>query len=152
MEPYTLEKWIWTDDDFDKMGWHDATIYGIRLDQNLNLDIDYIFKWNQPEVEGFQFTFYVAPCTLVFKDIQEMKFEISQEPYRNNEISDIEREVRDGKSYFTIDTQQGFLFIITNGFKEKFLTRKSRANFHNMRIIEKKSWEKNLSQNFEVEN
>ena len=39
--------------DFEQMGWHDATVYGISLSKNLEIDLDYIFQWNQPEVEGF---------------------------------------------------------------------------------------------------
>jgi hypothetical protein len=29
----------------------------MRLNQNLELDLDYIFQWNQSEFEGFYFTF-----------------------------------------------------------------------------------------------
>lgn len=43
MENYELEKWVWTENDFEQMGWHDATIYGVRLNQNLEIDLDYIF-------------------------------------------------------------------------------------------------------------
>ncbi|MBK8291922.1 MAG: hypothetical protein IPK96_14315 [Flammeovirgaceae bacterium] len=44
MTDYELEKWIWTEKDIEKMGCHDATIYGLRLNENLELDIDYIFS------------------------------------------------------------------------------------------------------------
>jgi len=27
------------------MGWHDATIHGVRLNQNLEIDLGYIFQW-----------------------------------------------------------------------------------------------------------
>lgn len=92
METYSLEKWIWTEADFETMGWHDATIYGLKLNGDLSLDIDYIFKWNQPEVEGFQFTFFIAPCTLTFKNVQELSFELIQTIYYNFQIEDIERQ------------------------------------------------------------
>ena len=49
---YLLEKKIWTDADFAQMGWHDCRIYKLRLTRDLELDIDYIFRWNQPEIEG----------------------------------------------------------------------------------------------------
>ena len=69
---YQLEKKIWTDADFDKMGWHDSNIYKIRLTEDLELDIDYILQWNKPGLEGLPFTFWVAPATLVFKNIRNL--------------------------------------------------------------------------------
>ena len=78
MQEYQLEKWIWTESDLEKMGWHDATVYGFRLNKNFEIDLDYIFQWNQPEVDGFHFTFWVAPCTLVFQSPKELSFELTQ--------------------------------------------------------------------------
>jgi hypothetical protein len=78
MNEYELEKWILTERDFERMGWHDATVDGVRLNQNLEIDLDYIFQWNQPEIEGFRFTFWVAPCTLVFENPTELSFELTQ--------------------------------------------------------------------------
>lgn len=119
METYTLEKWIWTEADFDTMGWHDATIYGMKLDGDLSFDMDYIFKWNQPEVEYFQFTFFVAPCTLIFRDVQELSFELIQPLYDNRmEIDDIELEVTDGRHYYTIITQQGHISFSASGYTQ----------------------------------
>jgi hypothetical protein len=78
MTDYELEKWIWTEKDVEQMGWHDATIYGLRLSENLELDLDYIFQWNQADIEGFQFTFWVAPATLVFEKPTDLSFELTQ--------------------------------------------------------------------------
>src|SRR3954467_8504713 len=110
METYTLEKWVWTEADFENMQWHDASIYAMQLTCDLSFDIDYIFKWNEPEAEYFQCTFFVAPCTLTFKQVQELSFEFTPpwSGYRM-EIDYIELEVRDGKSYYTIELQQGYI-------------------------------------------
>jgi hypothetical protein len=118
MEIYTLEKWIWTEADFDTMGWHDATIYGLKLNGELSLDIDYIFKWNEPEVKGFQFTFFIAPCTLTFKDIDELSFELIQTAYNNFQIEDVEREQEDGKTRYAIITEQGDISFVASGFTQ----------------------------------
>jgi hypothetical protein len=32
---FNLEKWEWTDADFDKMGWHDCSIYAMRFDDDI---------------------------------------------------------------------------------------------------------------------
>ena len=100
MTDYELEKWTWTEKDFEQMGWHDATIYGLRLTENLELDIDYILQWNQPDIEGFQFTFWVAPATLVFEKPIDLTFELTQSfDDKWFEIDDIEMEIVDNKTF-----------------------------------------------------
>jgi hypothetical protein len=45
-----IEKTIFTEADFDRMGWHDNRIYQLKYDTDLELDIDYIVKWNEPQI------------------------------------------------------------------------------------------------------
>jgi hypothetical protein len=124
MKEYELEKWIWTEKDFRQMGWHDATIYGLRLSESLELDIDYIFQWNQPDIEGFQFTFWVAPATLVFERPTDLSFELTQSfDDKWLEIDDIEMEIVDNKSIWTIITQQGDISFKADSYKQ--IIRKS---------------------------
>ncbi len=75
-----LEKQIWSLDDLNEMGWHDSTLYAIatlydqeKVTQQLSFDIDYIFKWVDPVAPSKFFTFYVAPCTLTFDDVEDLK-------------------------------------------------------------------------------
>jgi hypothetical protein len=119
MTPYELKKWIWTEKDFDAMGWHDATIYGVRLGQDLELDIDYILQWNQPEIDGFCFTFWISPATLIFHRPKDLSFELTQ-TFDNKwlEIEDIEREVTNNAIRWTIITRQGDLSFNANGFQQ----------------------------------
>lgn len=101
------------------MGWHDATVYGVRLNQNLELDLDYIFQWNQPEVEGFHFTFWVAPSTLVFGNPVALSFELTQSfDDRWLEIEDIEMNVIDNVRNWTIITKQGDISFKAESFKQ----------------------------------
>lgn len=119
MQPFELEKWIWTEQDFDVMGWHDATVYGLQLEQNLALDIDYIFEWNPPEMEGLPFTFWVAPCTLIFERPTELSFELTGTFNATClEIADIER-IAIGQTFrWTIDTHQGDIAFNANTFRQ----------------------------------
>lgn len=119
MTDYEIEKWIWTEKDFAQMGWHDATIYGLRLTENLELDIDYILQRNQPDIEGFQFTFWVAPATLVFDKPTDLKFELTQSfDDKWLEIDDIDMEIVEGKRVWTIITHQGNITFKTDTFKQ----------------------------------
>lgn len=59
-------------DDFEIMGWHDNKIHAIASDKDkfeLRLDIDYICKWVQIEDS---FSFWVAPATLIFKNVYDL--------------------------------------------------------------------------------
>ena len=118
MGKYELEKKIWTETDFEKMGWHDCRIYKIRLTDNLELDIDYILQWNKPDIEGLPFTFWVAPATLVFKKISNIQFEIDTAFGEAVEIDDIELSKSDNKLQWTIITQQGDIEFEADGFTQ----------------------------------
>lgn len=110
-----MEKRIWTDSDFDKMGWHDNHIYKIRLTEDLEMDIDYIFQWNQPDHEGLPFTFWVAPATLVFKNPRDIRFEFAIGFEDSFEIEDIERK---NKNQWTVITRQGDIQFASEGFEQ----------------------------------
>ena len=48
---YEPEKKIWREEDFARMGWHDATVWGMAADPDhfeYLFDLDYIFKWVAP--------------------------------------------------------------------------------------------------------
>ncbi|MGO4622608.1 hypothetical protein AB4Z34_16890 [Ensifer sp. 2YAB10] len=80
-------KAIWTDVDFNDMGWHDCRLYGIKLlDEgfNLSLDIDYMFRW--PEL-GFG----VSPCVLKFFNVFDLKIDLDYDRNLLCFISDINR-------------------------------------------------------------
>ena len=66
---YQLEKAVWTEGDFDQMGWHDAKVWGMLADTEafeFALDLDYIFDWIHPGSDEEYFEFQVAPVTMVF--------------------------------------------------------------------------------------
>jgi hypothetical protein len=73
-EGYNLEKWVWSTDDFEKMGWHDCRIHAVAFDEfkfKLLLDIDYIFKWVGPEEDGY-YRFWISPATLIFENVYDI--------------------------------------------------------------------------------
>ena len=112
---YELEKSIWTDSDFAKMGWHDNHIYKIHLAEDLELDIDYIFQWNKPDIEGLAFTFWVAPVTLIFNKVKNLSFDFDTKFEDSFEIEDIER---DDNNQWTIIIRQGELQFTAEGFEQ----------------------------------
>lgn len=116
MEKYELEKSIWTEADFERMGWHDSNIYKIGLTEDLALDIDYILQWNESDLEGFPFTFWVSPATLVFKQVKKISFELDTAFNDTFEIENIERTISENETVWTIITRHGDIEFTSEGF------------------------------------
>jgi hypothetical protein len=87
---YQLEKTTWTDADFEQMSWHDCHIHAFSFSDNfeLLLDIDYLFKWVQPKKGSRYYSFWIAPCTLIFENVYDISFESD---YKQPIIDYIER-------------------------------------------------------------
>ncbi len=70
--------------EFERLSWHDDTLYGLRFDvgdsiqgdwrADLVLDIDHIVEWVRGEAGNFRFR--VAPATLVFHGVTDLKIAI----------------------------------------------------------------------------
>ena len=132
MEQYELEKWIWTEADFDVMGWHDATVHALAFIPEkfeLLLDIDYILKWVHPREGETYFKFWVAPATLVFENVYDLKIEL--EPLAGIELQDIRRTDpktpvnsefigRDQEWRWTIEAHEGEMTFGAIGFNQYF--------------------------------
>ncbi|MEM9339180.1 MAG: hypothetical protein AAGA66_10660 [Bacteroidota bacterium] len=128
MESYELDKWNWTEQDFEYMGWHDCPIYAMRFDDQVALDIDYILKWNKPDIEGMPFTFWISPATLTFKEVTSFKSEFEMDFINGLEIVAISKGTSDGPTQWNIDTQQGTLVIYATSF-EQVIRRKPTLQF-----------------------
>jgi hypothetical protein len=113
---YDLAKRTWTDKDFDNMGWHDCHIYKVQLSKDLELDIDYILHWNKPDLEGLPFTFWIAPSTLIFKNITNLGFDFEIGVVNDFEIEDIEWEKN--TNCWTIITNQGHFEFSCDGYEQ----------------------------------
>ncbi len=133
MEEYILEKKIWTEEDFELMGWHDANIYGMIIEKeeeswqaNLIFDIDYIFEWVHPSPPQEYFSFWVAPCTLVFKEVFDLKINIDcrgsafdlLEIADLNLISKYEQEPGVTIYEWCLDLQEGDIRFKSLGFEQ----------------------------------
>ncbi|MFI6678180.1 hypothetical protein [Kribbella sp. NPDC050470] len=77
-EPSGLTKATWTDADFAVMGWHDCRIHAVSIAEyddgtlppaRVLLDVDYIVR----RVDGQAFSFWIAPATLVFEGVWEIR-------------------------------------------------------------------------------
>lgn len=116
---YKLEKWIWTDADFDRMSWHESLIYAFKIDQHIYFDIDYIFEWVKCN-DDKSISFWVAPCTLIFENVWNSKFDIDTSRYAvDYEIADLHRQVNNkGNAEFRIEMHIGEILIESEHFRQ----------------------------------
>lgn len=139
-EPFELEKAIWTEADFDQMGWHDVHIHAIAFStetHELLLDIDYMFAWVDPEAPDPHYTFWMAPCTLVFSNVHNFIADI--EWGLGLEIDDVSREdagrpqnaayiKRNREWKWNFDCQEGSFSFHSVGYMQITRRRPTRAN------------------------
>lgn len=138
-EPFEIEKSIWSDLDFDRMGWHDVHIHAIAFStgtQELLMDIDYMFAWVDPEPPDQHYTFWMAPCTLIFSNVHD--FSASIEWGLGLEILDVTREdkgrpqnadhIRKDREWrWEFDCQEGTFSFHSDGFVQIARHRPKRA-------------------------
>ena len=79
----TLAKAIWTDADFDRMGWHDSAVHALAIEPappypgRLLVDLDYIVEWVCPTPPASAFSFWSCPATLVFDQAWDLAGDIN---------------------------------------------------------------------------
>ena len=115
---YQIEKWIWNQNDFEQMGWHDNPIWAMSFDDNVKFDLDYIFNWVKPQSENGSYRFWISPVTLIFTNPSKFKVEMETDFVNGLEIADIEQEISDGKTTYIIEAQEGRILIETEEFKQ----------------------------------
>jgi len=128
---YKLEKIVWSDDDFERLGWHDATIHALAFgpgDFVLSLDIDYIFKWVEPSPGQEFFRFWVAPCTMVFQNAYDITLEADSYGGPVLSVDDLQRSEarppknaayigKDSEWLWTFECHHGELSLRAVGFQ-----------------------------------
>jgi len=116
-------KLIWTEADFDVMGWHDSTIHGIAWSSEtheLMLDVDYIFEWLKPAQPSGDYKFVLVPSTIVFKNVYDLNIELAV--FEDITIEDLIRESDKQKHswLWTIECNQGTISFKSDGYTQCF--------------------------------
>jgi hypothetical protein len=120
-------KELWSDAEFDEMGWHDCRIYSLRFPDNelrLKLDIDYIFSWEKLPNDSFRF--WVSPCELIFENVSDFKAEVDFKNYMQLFIMELKRgnarPSPNGKATlwdYEIDCDNGRIAFTATGFEQR---------------------------------
>ncbi len=150
-DAYKPEKVIWTEKDFENMGWHDSTIYAIAFTDNseedgntILFDIDYIFKWIDPVHPEQFFSFWVSPCTLLFQNVFDLKVNIESGLIANQEleVSDIIKTpfltaTNEHSTKWTIELQTGNIEFLSSGYKQIIRKKPFYKKTQNLTMIER---------------
>ncbi len=127
-----FQKWVLTEEDFETLSWHDSRIHAIAFGpekSEIVFDIDYIFEWIHPTQGQLNFSFRVAPATLVFENVYAVEFDLDLDCGDGGlEIDSIRRELegaprnakyigKDKEWLWTIECQQGDIKFRAAGFQ-----------------------------------
>ncbi|MFJ7905962.1 hypothetical protein [Kitasatospora sp. NPDC096204] len=126
-----LSKSVWSDADFEEMGWHDATVHGLYVQQGdefearLLLDLDYVVRWVDPVRPAKTFSFWVAPATLVFDGVWDLEGGLDYKKTAPElEIADLHRQAPDDdhrdSSHWHVEGHSFDLRFRASGFRQYF--------------------------------
>ncbi|MBV1775607.1 hypothetical protein KSF73_07740 [Burkholderiaceae bacterium DAT-1] len=115
----------WDDQDIGSLKWHDVYIRGMAFfgeTCELRLDIDYILEWIAPAPGETYFSFRLAPATVVFADVTDMKMStdsfgawIQIDTLTRNKLNETPREGGERFAY-CFECQQGDISLESAGF------------------------------------
>jgi hypothetical protein len=150
MDNVNLGKAILTEQDFEAMNWHDCNIHAMSFGVNyeLSFDIDYVFRWIQPKAETKDYEFLIAPCTLIFENVHELKLDIEitepfkleiegiikHTPQRPINAGYIKREV---EYHWKIETQQGNITFKSVGYNQFVRQNPQLSNSQSLNLVER---------------
>jgi hypothetical protein len=129
-EQFVLTKTVWSDSDFDQMGWHDVHVHAMAFatsEYELLMDIDYMFAWVDPEPPAVHYSFWMSPCTLIFRNVHSFNARI--EWGLGLEISHVAREdagtprnaeyIKENKEWkWIFDCQEGEFSFVATGYTQ----------------------------------
>jgi hypothetical protein len=69
---------VWTEKDYEVMGWHDARIYSLSPPDDtcaMIFLIDYILRWEEKH-DASGWYYWVSPCVLKFSDVFDLRIDL----------------------------------------------------------------------------
>lgn len=122
MEDFSVEKWVYTQDDFDNLDWHDSLIRAFAFSRHLMFDLDFILK-RRPSPDS-PMKYWVAPSTCVFKNVFALKIHTEVEYGGRLQISEIERlDLAPDYWSWTIRTVHGHIEFLSGKFEQFIRTQ-----------------------------
>jgi len=83
---------VWSDEDYDKLGWNMSRLYGFRLpgrNHRMIFDLDYILE--SPLNKTPHGIYKIAPATLEFFNVVDLKIQMDQGKFGETSFVSLER-------------------------------------------------------------
>ena len=118
----SLPKSLWTEDDFDVMGWHDNAVHawawepsdGDRpWDNTLMFDLDYIVEWVHPDEDGWPLHILDLSSNAHLSGANDLKFDAEEggvAPFGSTPSNGTPRQFHRGIRFSTLGGSQGHNF------------------------------------------
>lgn len=140
-----MKKEIWTHLDFEQMGFHDNRVYSLNFpgeDMLMRMDIDYIFEWIRNEGSN-GYSFRVAPCTIGFNGVLNLKFDLDFDNEIGLEILSLEQEEKENNAgaaryLYKVETDKGNIEFTASGYTMKL--RRQPALVDSQFLGRKSNW------------
>jgi hypothetical protein len=123
---FLIKKYIWDEDDYDELTWHDNRIYAIIFDPKkygLTFDLDHILKWEE-DWSGY----WLSPALLSFENVNDVIINLDFKDTTDFIIESIDKgETRLTKNEllsearYNINTDVGNICFFATGFKMNVL-------------------------------
>jgi hypothetical protein len=126
-----LHAMTWDDSDFDDMGWHDVHVHAwaaLTDEFAFALDLDHILEWVHPAEPGGHFRFRIAPATLVFVNVVDVRVDHGSAQgglELDRIVRDDPRPTPNGRMIdhrWPLDAHEGSITLRATGFRQ-FLRR-----------------------------
>lgn len=123
---------MWTEADFEDMGWHDATVHALAVEPEahdpgrLLVDLDYILEWLPPVPPDTAFRFWVVPATLVFDHAWDLAVNVDLHACALDlQLNALGRTSGQpfGRSTWTLDGHNFTIEVTSEGFRQYLRTR-----------------------------
>jgi hypothetical protein len=129
MNNIKLKKSIWAEEDFEEMGWHDCKLYALAFNHEkfeIAFDIDYIIEWVSQQENDSSYKFWVAPATLIFRNVYDININLYstdcqiQDISKQNPIKPLNANYIDDLFEYdwTIETTNGDITFKSTGYKQ----------------------------------
>jgi hypothetical protein len=77
-----MDRIRWSTADLEEMSWHDVNVHAFAYlseAYEIAFDIDYMVRWVSPAAGETHYSFWIAPATLVFESVHELRFDLESQ-------------------------------------------------------------------------
>jgi len=119
MNTNIFDRLILTEENYEDMDWYESTVHAMAFfpdSYELAIDIDFIFEWFDPGPGEKLFKMKIAPCTMVFENVNELLIDLDVfDEIRIEQLSRDSPRVPSNAAYISKQTEWNWILDSTVG-------------------------------------